>query len=393
MKRLPYGRQEILQQDIDAVTEVLCSDFITQGPAVSKLESALSSYCGARYAVAVNSATSALHLACLSLGLGPGGLAWTTPNTFVASANCVRLCGADVDFVDIDPYTYNLCAVELGEKLKRCRLAGKALPSVVIVVDFAGQPCDMRAIKLLADEYEFQIIEDASHAIGALYDGVPVGACQYSDITVFSFHPVKIITSGEGGAALCNSEALFERMALLRTHGVRKCTQGNDRFSEPWRYEQLDLGLNYRMTDIHAALGLSQMARLDSYVEHRHKLATRYHRLLSPLAITTPYQANFGFSSYHLYPILVGEPGDGGAERLRLYHAMVDEGVGVNVHYIPVHTQPYYQQLGHRIGDYPIAEQYYERTLTLPLFGSMTEQEQDRVVAIVNEFSHYSKAA
>lgn len=393
MKRLPYGRQDILQEDIDAVTDVLRSDFITQGPVVEQLEAALAIYCGASHAVAVNSATSALHIACLALGLGPGDLAWTSPNTFVASANCIRLCGADVDFVDIDPETYNLCAVALERKLRQCRAAGELGPTVVIVVDFAGQPCDMKAIKALANEYDFAIIEDASHAIGGRYEGNAVGSCEYSDVTVFSFHPVKIITTGEGGAALCNSPEVFEKMKLLRTHGVRKYAAMECSDVEPWRYTQEALGLNYRMTDIHAALGLSQLARLDSYVEHRHYLATRYDQMLTSLDVTLPHQAPYGYSSYHLYPVLVGSPGGGGGARLSLYNELVSQGIGVNVHYIPVHTQPYYQRLGHHYGDYPVAESYYERTLTLPLFGSMTEQDQNRVINALHDHLGVAKAA
>jgi len=393
VKRLPYGRQEILPEDIDAVVEVLGSDFITQGPVVARFEDALTAYCGASHAVAVNSATSALHLACLALELAPGGLAWTTPNTFVATANCIRLCGAAVDFVDIDPRTYNLCAEALELKLRIRQKAGGQMPSVLIVVDFAGQPCDLKAIRLLADEFGFRIIEDASHAIGGRYFGTPIGACIYSDITVFSFHPVKIITTGEGGAALCNCPDLHEKMSLHRTHGVRKRLRVGDAVDEPWRYEQLTLGLNYRMTDIHAALGLSQLIRLDNYVEQRHRLALRYKSLLDPLNYSLPFQAGYGYSSYHLFPILVGEPEDGGVERLRLYQAMITQGIGVNVHYIPVHTQPYYQQAGHRLGDYPVAESYYSRTLSLPIFGSMTEQDQDRVIEVLYDAAGYSQAA
>lgn len=382
MKRIPYGRQEILQSDIDAVTQVLESDFITQGPLIQTFEQALADYCGANHAVAVNSATSALHIACLALHVGPGDCVWTSPNTFVASANCARLCGADIDFVDIDPATYNLCAKSLEEKLSYARKNGQALPKVVIVVHFAGQSCDMQAIDALAQEYQFRVIEDASHAVGGRYLGEAVGCCRYSDITVFSFHPVKIITTGEGGVATCNDARLHERMQLFRTHGVNKPSSANPAAAdEPWLYEQLELGLNYRLTDIQAALGISQLQRLDSYVARRRELAERYDRLLQGAGLVLPEQAAYGRSAFHLYPVQVGTSFHSGDYRRRVYHQMVEQGIGVNVHYIPVHTQPYYQNLGFAWGDYPQAESYYLHALTLPLFGSMTEQEQDRVVA------------
>lgn len=392
MKILPYGRQDIQPADIDAVNRVLESDFITQGPKVIEFENAIASYCGSNYAVAVNSATSALHLACLALGIGPGDHVWTSPITFVASANCARLCGAEVGFVDIDPTTYNLCPVALESKLLESLEQGRPLPKLLIVVHFAGQSCDMQAISQLAKKFDFRLVEDASHAIGGKYLDAPIGNCRYSDITVFSFHPVKIITTGEGGLATCNSADLYERMCLLRTHGVHKPTQG-DITSEPWKYEQWELGLNYRLTDMQAALGLSQLRRLDSYVQRRHLLAQRYYELLAAFDVVIPYQAPFAYSSYHLYPILVGRPGDGGAGRRSLYHSMIEQGIGVNVHYIPVHTQPYYQQLGHRYGDFPNAEAYYERTMTLPLFGSMTDRDQDRVVGALYNHGSLQAAA
>lgn len=394
MSFLPYGRQDILEEDIDAVTQVLRSDLITQGPKVAEFEQGVAGYCGAQFAVAVNSATSALHLACLALDIGPGDEVWTSPNTFVASANCVRLCGADVNFVDIDHLTYNLCATALAAKLARHRQQGSPLPRAVIVVHFAGQSCDMQAIAKLSDEYDFSIIEDASHAIGARYRGVAIGACQYSDITVFSFHPVKIITTAEGGMATTNSEYLSRRMRLLRTHGVHKpVVDCDDEEAEPWVYEQHDLGLNYRMTDIQAALGLSQLGRLDQYIERRHALARRYDKMLSSMNLVTPYQSEFGASSYHLYPILVGQEADGRTCRRELYKHLTGRGIGVNIHYIPVHTQPYYQRLGHLPGDYPVAESYYSRTLSLPLFGVMTDEEQDRVVICLQELLNVQLAA
>lgn len=393
LKNLPYGRQEITETDVESVLRVLQSDFITQGPVVERFESGIATYCEAEHALAVNSATSALHLACLALDVGPGDLVWTSPNTFVASANCARLCGADVDFVDVDPQTYNLCAERLKEKLELASVKGSALPKVVIPVHFAGQSCDMKSIRRLADQYDFRIIEDASHAIGGRYLNAPIGNCAYSDISVLSFHPVKIITTGEGGMALSNQTHLYERMKLLRTHGVRKLADSSIESDEPWRYEQSVLGLNYRLTDIQAALGLSQLKRLDDYVARRHELAERYDTQLSTIGLTLPQQFNDSYSALHLYPVLVDDPSDTGAARRQLYHAMIAQGIGVNVHYIPVHSQPYYQELGHRVGDYPIAESYYARTLTLPLFGSMSDEEQDRVVEALYECLEIRKAA
>jgi UDP-4-amino-4,6-dideoxy-N-acetyl-beta-L-altrosamine transaminase len=393
MKYIPYGRQEITQSDKDSVMSVLESDFITQGPEVERFETSVASYCHAQHAVAVNSATSALHLGCLALGVGQGDLVWTSPITFVASANCARLCGADVDFVDVDPRTYNLCAEALEEKLLLALKFGQRIPNVVIAVHFAGQSCDMRQINKLANEYDFRVIEDASHAIGARYLNNPVGNCEYSDICVFSFHPVKIITSAEGGLALCNDQKLYEKMKLCRTHGVAKLSARFSLVDEPWRYEQHILGLNYRLTDIQAALGTSQLQRLDAYVERRHELARKYDQMLSATGLTLPYQSEDSFSAFHLYPVLAGYAGDGGAGRRALYHAMVEQNLGVNVHYIPVHTQPYYQALGHQPGDFPQAEAYYERTLSIPLFGSMTDEEQDRVIDCIFRFQSVAKSA
>ncbi len=390
MNILPYGRQEITQADKESVARVLQSDFITQGPVVELFESSIASYCGSAHALAVNSATSALHLACLALEVGPGDNVWTSPNTFVASANCARLCGAEVDFVDIDPRTYNLCADALAIKLKAASDSGGVLPKVLIAVHFAGQSCDMLRISQLADEYNFRVIEDASHAIGGRYLDKPIGNGEYSDICVFSLHPVKIITTGEGGLALCNERALHERMKLLRTHGVNKSNNDTD---EPWRYQQTTLGLNYRLTDIQAALGLSQLERLDAYVARRHELASRYDAELTGMDLTRPYQSSDSYSALHLYPILSSSKNGQGDERRQLYHAMINQGIGVNVHYIPVHSQPYYQALGHRLGDYPQAEAYYNRTLSLPIFGSMKNQEQDRVIEALLASQHLAKAA
>lgn len=389
-KRLPYGRQHINRDDIKAVCRVLESDFITQGPVVGQFEQAVSEYCAVKHAVAVNSATSALHIACMALEVGEGDLVWTTPNTFVASANCARYCGADIDFVDIHPHTYNMCPMGLAEKLMNARTNDLSLPKVVIVVHFAGQPCDMREFARLSKEYGFRIIEDASHAIGARYREEPVGNCRYSDITVFSFHPVKIITSGEGGLALTNDDQLAESMRLCRSHGIfRPDSNRGGANDEPWAYEQIMLGYNYRMTDIHAALGLSQMKRLDEIVARRHALAARYAQRLQQLPIVLPQQVSHAFSALHLYPILMLEDSDQELRRLELFRYLQRSNIGVNVHYIPVHTQPYYKNLGFSPGDYPVAENYYQRTISLPMFGSMTDLEQDRVVDQVSNFFDY----
>ncbi len=387
--RLPYGRQDINQDDVDAVRRVLESDLITQGPVVVQFENALAQYCGSDFAIAVNSATSALHIACMALGVGQGDTVWTVPNTFVASANCARYCLADVDFVDIDPKTYTMCPDALASKLEQAKTTGTALPSVVIVVHFAGQACDMRVIAQLAERFNFKLIEDASHAVGARYENKPVGNCQYSDITVFSFHPVKIVTSGEGGMATTNNKALAEKMRLHRSHGVFRPEPGSGRVDdEPWIYEQSSLGYNYRMTDIHAALGLSQLQRLDEFVERRHQLADRYVSKLDHLPFVLPYQSANSYSALHLYPVLVPASEQQASVRRDLFDYMQSQDIGVNVHYIPVHTQPYYQQLGFRQGDFPASEHYYQRTISLPLFSRMTDAEQDRVVNCLEVFAH-----
>lgn len=377
---IPYGRQDITQADIDAVVEVLKSDFLTQGPLVPRFEQAVATYTGAEYAVAVNSATSALHLACLALGLGPGDVLWTSPITFVASANCARYCGADVDFVDIDPRTYNLCPQALEQKLIEAERAGR-LPKIVVPVHLAGQPCDMAAIHALAQRYGFRIVEDASHAIGARYRGEPVGNCRYSDITVFSFHPVKIITTAEGGMALTNDAALAEKMALLRSHGItREPEEMTHEPDGPWYYQQIDLGFNYRMTELQAALGLSQLERLDVYVAQRAKLAQQYDELLAGLPVVTPWQHPDGASAWHLYVVrlqLDGLP----LNHRQVFEALREQGIGVNLHYIPVHTQPYYRRLGFGSGDFPIAEAYYAEAISLPLYPTLPESDQMRVVS------------
>jgi UDP-4-amino-4,6-dideoxy-N-acetyl-beta-L-altrosamine transaminase len=375
---IPYGRQDISQADIDAVVEVLQSDFLTQGPKVPAFEDAVASYCGARYAVAVNSATSALHLACLALGLGPGDRLWTTPVTFVASANCGLYCGASVDFVDIDPRTYNLSPEALEAKLKVAEKDG-ALPKVVVAVHLCGQPCDMKAISKLAEQYGFRVIEDASHAIGGRYDGEPIGSGRYSDITIFSFHPVKIITAAEGGMAVTNDAALAGKMQLLRSHGITRDPKLMTHEPDgPWYYQQVELGFNYRMTELQAALGLSQMTRLDDFVARRHELAGRYDELLSTLPVCTPWQHPDSYSGLHLYVIRVA---GGPARHRRVFELLREQGIGVNLHYIPVHTQPYYQVMGFADGDYPQAMAYYAEAISLPMFPGLSRQDQDAVVA------------
>jgi UDP-4-amino-4,6-dideoxy-N-acetyl-beta-L-altrosamine transaminase len=381
---IPYGRQNISEADIQAVVDVLCSDFLTQGPVVPAFEHAVASYCGAQHGLAVNSATSALHIACLALGLGPGDWLWTTPITFVASANCGLYCGAQVDFVDIDPRTYNLCPHALEDKLIQAEKTGR-LPKVVVAVHLCGQPCDMAAIHALSQTYGFNIIEDASHAIGGKYKGETIGNCRYSDITVFSFHPVKIITTAEGGMAMTNDAKLAHTMNLLRSHGITRdeahMTQASD---GPWYYQQIALGFNYRMTELQAALGLSQMQRLDSFVTQRHALAKRYDGLLADLPLVTPWQHLHSHSGLHLYVIRLR------LDKMRKTHRAVFEGlrakgIGVNVHYIPVHTQPYYSKMGFTVGDFPKSEQYYAEAISLPMYQDLTHSQQDRIVKALRE--------
>lgn len=377
---IPYGRQSIDAADIEAVVEVLKSDFLTQGPAVPRFEQALANYCGAAHGVAVCNATAALHIACLALDLGPGDSLWTSAITFVASANCALYCGAEVDFVDIDPKTYNMSVEALTEKLETAEREGR-LPKVVVPVHMTGQSADMRAIAELGRRHGFRIIEDASHAIGATYGNGPVGDCRHSDIAVFSFHPVKIITTGEGGMAMTNDPDLAARMALLRTHGVTRDPaklQG-----EPdggWYYEQLELGFNYRMTDIQAALGASQLHRIDALVQRRRSLANRYDEALAGLPLTTPWQHPDGRSSFHLYVIRVDA-----AVHASAFTRLREAGIGVNLHYIPVPRQPYYRGLGFDPADWPEAERYYAEAISLPLFPDLTEDDQDRVIAAVKD--------
>ena len=380
---IPYGRQEITQADIDVVVDVLQSDFLTQGPQVPLFEKTVAEHVGARHALAVNSATSALHIACLALGLGPGEWLWTTPITFVASANCGLYCGAQVDFVDIDPRTYNLCPQALERKLIAAQAAGR-LPKVVVAVHLCGQPCDMAAIHALSQRFGFKVIEDASHAIGGKYKGEFIGNGRYSDITVFSFHPVKIITTAEGGMALTNDPELANKMALLRSHGItRDATQMTHAPDGPWYYQQIDLGFNYRMTELQAALGVSQMARLDDYVARRHALAARYDTLLADLRVIRPWQHPDSYSGLHLYVIRLQLDRIGKTHR-QVFDALREQGIGVNLHYIPVHTQPYYQQIGFKAGDFPEAERYYAEAISLPMFQTMSEAQQDEVIAALS---------
>lgn len=387
MKTIPYGRQDITQADIDAVLAVLQSDFLTQGPMVPHFEQRVANYCGAKHAMAANSATSALHIACMALDLGPGDWLWTSPNTFVASANCALYCRAQVDFVDIDPRTYNMCPQALAQKLAEAEKAG-TLPKVVVPVHLCGQPCDMASIHALSQQYGFKVIEDASHAIGAKYrvggqggDFEPVGNCRYSDITVFSFHPVKIITTGEGGMALTNSPELAERMTMHRTHGITSKLE----FMQPrpideiWNYQQIDIGHNYRMTDIQAGLGVSQMERLQGFVEQRHRIAERYNTELAALPIQLPWQSPDSYSSYHLYPIRV-MPDASGVSQRELYNVLQAGGINVNLHYIPVYRQPYYEAMGFKVGYCPEAEAYFKQAISLPMFPLLTGKEQDMVI-------------
>lgn len=373
---IPYGRQDISDEDIAAVEAVLRSDFLTQGPAVPRFEAAIKAATGAEHALAVNSATSALHIACMALDLGPGDWLWTVPNTFVASANCGIYCGAKVDFVDIDPETYVMCPKALEAKLVAAKGAGR-LPKVIVPVHFAGQSADMAAIGALARAYGVRVIEDASHAIGARYQGAPVGNCAHSDICVFSFHPVKIVTTAEGGVATTNDAHLAQRMDLHRSHGVtRDPSLLQEDSPGGWYYEQVALGYNYRMTEMQAALGASQMTRLDAFVARRNVLAARYDRLLADLPLTRPVQNPDSYSAYHLYPIQV-------EDRARVFAYLRENGIGVNVHYIPVHTQPFYSARGFARGDFPAAEAYYDHAISIPLYAGLTEADQDRVVEVL----------
>lgn len=375
---IPYGRQSISEEDIQAVVDVLRSDYLTQGPAVPAFENHIANYCGAKHAVAVNSATSALHIACLALGVGPGDIVWTTPITFVASANCALYCGADIDFVDIDPDTYNLSIKCLTQKLEIAEKQGK-LPKVVIPVHLCGQSCDMASIFALSQKYGFKIIEDASHAIGGRYRDEPIGNCKYSDITVFSFHPVKIITTGEGGVALTNQPELANDMQKLRSHGITRNPEEMTHAPDgSWYYQQISLGFNYRMTDIQAALGLSQVQRLDEFVTKRHEIAKQYNLFLENLPVLKPWQHPDSYSAFHLYVIRL-KLDDLNKTHKEIFEELRQENIGVNLHYIPVYRQPYYSQLGCSKNDYPEAEKYYREAISIPIYADLSATLQDQV--------------
>lgn len=372
-----YGKQSIDQNDIDAVVEVLKSDFLTQGPAIEKFEKCVAEYCGAKYAVAVTSATAALHISCLAAGLGKGDILWTSPITFTASANCGRYCGADVDFVDIDSSTYNMSIAELEKKLQ----AAEIKPRVVVPVHLAGQSCEMDKIYKLSQKYGFKVIEDASHAIGADYKETKVGCCKYSDMTVFSFHPVKIVTTGEGGMVLTNDKDLYEKLVLYRSHGITRDPKLMTGTADgPWYYQQIDLGFNYRMTDMQAALGYSQMQKVNEFVSKRRYLAKRYNELLKNInGIQLPDQNEDTKSSWHLYVVRV-DFSKISKTKNQIFAEMKEKGICLNLHYIPVHTQPYYENLGFKGGDFSNSEKYYEEAFTLPLYYSLTDEQQDHIV-------------
>jgi UDP-4-amino-4,6-dideoxy-N-acetyl-beta-L-altrosamine transaminase len=381
---IPYGRQDISQDDIDAVVAVLKSDFLTQGPAVPAFEQAVMAATHAPFAVAVSSATAALHIACLALDLGPGDLFWTAPNTFVASSNAALYCGATVDFVDTDPRTYCMSVEALTAKLEAADKLGR-LPKIVMPVHFGGQSCEMRDIHALAQKYNFRVIEDASHAIGATYCDGMVGDCRFSDICVFSFHPVKIVTTAEGGICTTRDPEIATRLSELRTHGITRDPARMEWESEgPWYYQQITLGLNYRITDIQAALGTSQMTRLQPFIAERHRLAKRYDVLLADLPVVTPWQHPDSHSALHLYPIRLKLDRISRTRR-EVFDAMRAGGIGVNVHYIPVHLQPWYRKLGFKPGQFPEAEAYYNKALSIPLYATLTDAQQDTVIAVLKD--------
>jgi UDP-4-amino-4,6-dideoxy-N-acetyl-beta-L-altrosamine transaminase len=379
---IPYGKQDISEEDIASVLQVLKSDFLTQGPKVPEFEKALVDFSRSNYSCAVNSATSALHISCLALGLKKGDWLWTSPVSFVASSNAGLYCGANIDFVDIDLETYNISPEKLAKKLKKAEING-CLPKILVPVHLCGQPCDMKKIKTLCDYYGVKVIEDASHAIGGSYLGNPVGNCEYSDITVFSFHPVKIITTAEGGAALTNDNEIYEKLNLYRSHGItRDPNKMTEKSHGSWYYQQVSLGYNYRMTDIQAALGVSQINRINEFITKRHQISSRYNELLANLPVRTPVSLPDTKSALHLYVIRLK------LEELNTSHSKIFEelradGIGVNIHYIPIHMQPYYKNMGFKSGDFPDSEQYYKEAISLPMFPAMSEVEQDRVIDVL----------
>lgn len=377
---IPYGRQDITQDDIDAVLKVLKSDFLTQGPVVPDFENKIANYVGVDHAIAFNSATSALHTACLALNLGPGDWLWTSPISFVASANCGLYCGAKIDFIDINPETFNICPLELEKKLIRAKKLNN-LPKVLVLVHMCGHPSDLEEISALAKKYNIRLIEDASHAVGAKYKNQSVGSCFYSDITIFSFHPVKIITTGEGGMALTNIPELAEKMMLLRTHGITRDINKMSQNDGPWYYQQIGLGFNYRMTDIQAALGISQCERLDSYVAKRNEIANFYNKALSSLPVKTPVIQEHSYSSYHLYIIRLNLKAICSSHH-DIFVNLRELGIGVNLHYIPIHLHPYYQNLGFQKGDFPNAEIFYNEAISLPMFPTISD---DSIQEVVNK--------
>ncbi len=376
---ISYGRQSIEDSDVEAVVAALRSDWLTQGPAIERFEAGLISLTGAKFAAVMCNATAALHLACLALDVGKGDLVWTSPNSFVASSNCALYCGTDVDFVDIDPATLNMSIEQLAQKLVAAKASGR-LPKVVIPVHFAGQSCDMRAIAALSDEYGFRIIEDASHGVGGSYAGAPIGSCQYSDIAVFSFHPVKIITTAEGGATMTNDPALANRLTQLRSHGItRDIKQMNKPSEGDWYYQQIDLGLNYRLTDLQAALGANQLTRIAEFVERRHEIADYYDTALAHLPITLPIRLSDGVSALHLYPIQINDT----SRRRDVFDQLRAANIGVNVHYIPIHQQPYYTALGFKSGDFPASEHYYAGAISLPMHPQLSAADLHRIVDVL----------
>lgn len=384
---IPYGKQNINQEDITSVIEVMQSDYLTQGPITPKFESELSKYCGAKHAVAIVNATSALHLSCLALEVGEGDIVWTSPISFVASANCAKYCGAEVDFVDIDLETYNMSTQALQSKLSEASKSGK-LPKVVIPVHLAGRTCDMKKIKELSIQYGFKIIEDASHAIGGKYYGEAVGNCNYSDLTVFSFHPVKIITTCEGGVCMTNDSDIYEKIYRLRSHGiVRNQPQMVNKSHGLWYYEQIDLGFNFRLNDLQSALGINQLKRIDSFIASRHKTAKKYDQLFKESSnIVTPTQNINEYSSFHLYVIRIME--NDGIDRKSIFEKLRSSGIFVNVHYIPIYRQPYYSK-GFNVNDFPNAEKYYSEAISLPIYPNLKDEEIQHVVDIIHKPNNF----